>query len=41
MEKKALAHNSAVTMVVYGFGKKDIQGVILAAKRLTRGGCPQ
>jgi hypothetical protein len=32
--KKALAHNSAVTMVVYGFGEKDNKavGVILAAK---------
>jgi hypothetical protein len=34
MEKKALAYNSAVTMVVYGFGEKDIKAVrvILAAK---------
>ena len=32
--KKALAHNSAVTVVVYGFGEKDIKAVraILAAK---------
>jgi hypothetical protein len=32
--RKALAHNSAVTMVVYGFGEQDIQVVraILAAK---------
>jgi hypothetical protein len=32
--KKALAYNSAVTVIVHGFGEKDIHvvGVILAAK---------